>query len=192
MATSAARSLILLVFGLALLATGCAGSGPVPEDHFYRLVTAPAAQSGSPTLEGVLEIERFSADGLMQERPLLFSRGGGEFQVHQHHYHYWIEPPTQLLQEELAAYARRRGLAGTVVTPGARIRVDFAVSGRVRRFERIIGDGSPRVRVELRLELEYQRIECFVEGRVNFGAIFRQHFNEMLSAAASGHRVGID
>jgi ABC-type uncharacterized transport system auxiliary subunit len=40
-----------------------------------------------------------------------------------------------------------------VVTPEMRIRPDFLISGRAKRLERLLGDGPPRVAVEVEISL---------------------------------------
>jgi len=138
----------------ALLAAGCT-TRPVPQSHFYRLdaATPPAAATAAPRFDGVLSVERFTADDLVRERPIVYSDGTA-LEVQQHHYHYWVEPPTDMLQEQMAAYLRAEHVATTVVTPEMRIRPDYVVLGRLNRFERVLADGRERVVVDVRLSLK--------------------------------------
>ncbi len=176
------KRLSLIVLALAGLTglTGCMGSAPpVPRDHYYRVMVAPpsrAAASQTASIEGaailgrlgpgqpgsaagavafpgVLAVAQFEAEGLLRERPLLYSTTGSATELQQHDYHYWMDPPTRMLQLQLVDYLRASGLARSVVTPGLRIKADYEVNGRIRRLERLLGGGPPRVVVELELSL---------------------------------------
>jgi ABC-type uncharacterized transport system auxiliary subunit len=141
------------VWGLLVLAAGCLG-GPGPADHFYRLAaSAPAHPLAAPRLEGTVEVERFLADGVIAERPLLFARRDAPNEVVQQRYHYWTESPTSLLQEALVGFLRQANLAGTVVTPQLGVQPDWVVRGRIVRFERLTGGGAPVAIVALELSL---------------------------------------
>lgn len=137
------------------LLSGCFGSAPpVPRDHYYRLlVSSPADISVEGRLAGVVRVESLQADGLLRERPLLYSESGASHEVQQHNYHYWTDSPPQLLQDQLVTYLRQSKIARSVVTPDMRVRADFQISGKVKRLERLLGGGPPRVFVEVELAL---------------------------------------
>ncbi len=140
---------------IAPMLVGCLGSAPpVPRDHYYRLmVPAPEQQAEETLLPGVMTVELLQADGLLRERPLLFSKGGRPHELQQHNYHYWNDAPPRMLQDQMVAYLRRSGAAQLVVSPDMRIRADYQVSGKAKRLERLLGDGPPRVLVEIELAL---------------------------------------
>ena len=165
--------LSLIVLALAGL-TGCLGSAPpVPRDHYYRVMVAPPSRAASQTASiegaailgrpgsgadvvafpGVLSVAQLEAEGLLRERPLLYSTTGSAYEMQQHDYHYWMDPPTRMLQVQLVDYLRASGLARSVVTPDLRIKADYEVSGRIKRLERLLGGGPARVVVELELSL---------------------------------------
>ncbi len=163
------RRLGLLVLALAGL-TGCLGSAPpVPRDHYYRVLVAPptqgaasrsaAGQSASrPSatgimFPGVLSVAPLDADGLLRERPLLYSATGRAHEMQQHDYHYWMDPPPKMLQAQLVDYLRASGLAKAVITPELRVRPDYEITGRLKRFERLLGGGPTRVVAEVELAL---------------------------------------
>lgn len=147
------RTIFLLPI-LPLLA-GCFGSAPpVPRDHYYRLlVSSPVDISAKGRLAGVMRVELLQADGLIRERPLLYSESGASHEVQQHNYHYWTDAPPRMLQDQLVAYLRQSNIARSVVTPDMRVRADYQISGKVKRLERLLGGGPPRVFVELELAL---------------------------------------
>ncbi len=168
------KRLSLIVLALAGL-TGCLGSAPpIPRDHYYRVMVAPpsrTAASQTASIEGatipgrpgsgadivafpgVLSVAQLEAEGLLRERPLLYSTTGSATEMQQHDYHYWMDPPTRMLQLQLVDYLRASGLARSVVTPDLRIKADYEVNGRIKRLERLLGGGPARVVVELELSL---------------------------------------
>ncbi len=183
------RRLGLLVLALAGL-TGCIGSAPpVPRDHYYRILVAPPtqgepAQSASASsatgqsasrqstsrqgaagikFPGVLSVAPLEADGLLRERPLLYSTTGRANEMQQHDYHYWMDPPPKMLQAQLVDYLRASGVAKAVVTPDLRVRPDYEITGRLKRFERLLGGGPTRVVAEVELALvEVERNQLLV------------------------------
>lgn len=148
------RSLALLL-PLLLGLSACLGGGapPIPRDNYYRVMVTPPARSETLAFPGVIAVAPLEADGLLRERPLLYSESGEALRMQQHDYHYWIDPPTRMLQTELVDYLRGSGLALSVVTPELRIEADFEVIGRIKRLERLLGGGPPRVVAELELAM---------------------------------------
>ncbi len=168
------KRLGLIVLALAGL-TGCLGSAPpIPRDHYYRIMVAPPSRAAAPqtasvegasvlgrpgssanivAFPGVLSVTPLEAEGLLRERPLLYSITGSAYELQQHDYHYWMDPPTRMLQLQLVDYLRASGLIQSVVTPDLRIEANYQVSGRIKRLERLLGGGPTRVAVELELSL---------------------------------------
>ncbi len=140
---------------IAPLLSSCLGSAPpVPRDHYYRLlVPMPAEGNAEVLLPGVMTVELLQADGLLRERPLLYSASSQSSELQQHNYHYWNDVPPRMLQDQMVTYLRRSGMADLVVTPDTRVRADYQVSGKAKRFERLVGDGAPKVVVEVELAL---------------------------------------
>ncbi len=140
---------------LGLIATGflaaCGSAGVVPEDQFYRLsISAP---SPSKTLfPGIMEVDRFVADGLTAGRPIVYSEAGKPYQVREFHYHFWTQPPTVMLRDELVSYLRARKVSDMVVTPEMRVNPDYILTGKIKRLEKIVGD-PPKAVLELELGL---------------------------------------
>ncbi len=148
------RFLLILVPALLLGLGACGGSAPpVPRDHYYRVLVPPPAHDVGVLFPGVISVAPLEAEGLLRERPLLFSASGQPHEMQQHDYHYWIDPPPRLLQGELIDYLRASGLARSVVSPDLRIDTDYQVTGRIKRLERLLGGGPPRVIAELELAL---------------------------------------
>ena len=141
----------------AVLATANCSQPVVPEDHYYRLtIPVPTPAAAGPKLTGTLEVDRFLADGLTAGRPIVYSQANQPNALFEYHYHFWIEPPTVMLQEALVAYLRSAKLATVVVTPELRAQPDHVLSGKIKRLERVLGS-KPTVVVEIELGLRRVR-----------------------------------
>ena len=142
----------LLVLVTGLLTLGACAARVVPEDNFYRLTlgTPPAAQNLlSGLASGVIQVERFTADGLLGGRAIVFSDGAQSNVAQTYHYDFWLEPPTILLQSALADTLRKEGVQ-KVVTPDLRIEPDYTITGKIRAFEQVRSNpGFVRVQIEL-------------------------------------------
>ena len=144
---------LIPVLALALVLTACGSPAPVPEDQFYRLSAAPPSKpAAKPLFPGTIEVDRFVADGLTAGRPIVYSEDGKPYQVKEFHYHFWTQPPTVMLRDELVSYLRQAKVASTVVTPEMRVRADFVLTGKIRRLEKIVGT-PPKAVLELELGL---------------------------------------
>ena len=132
---------------LLLLGSGCALAPPPPPDTFYRLEVAAPAVLPRPLLPGVVEVKRFDAEGLTGDRALLYSYRDRPDQVLRYSYHFWVDAPPTLFQDQLLRVLRQAGAVDTVVTSGIDLSPDYVIEGRLRRFEELAG-ASPAVVVE--------------------------------------------
>src|SRR5690606_33156606 len=93
---------VLRLLFLVLLLAGCAGTGTLPEEQYYRLATlgvdAPFAQA---PVAAVLYVERIEAVSLFRDRALLYGAADNPQQLQRHHYHYWAGSPPQLVRDQL-------------------------------------------------------------------------------------------
>ncbi len=149
---------ILTSFGLLFvfsILNGCAGSsGPIPEDHFYMLTGKPLqAESKNKLLKGALEIARFNAKSIYNERAVLYAHEDRPLQLKQYHYHYWTDSPAQMLQGNFATIFSKVGLADTVSVSNPRIDYDYSLTGNILRFERVMGSGNGKSLVSISLAL---------------------------------------
>ena len=138
---------------LCSILAGCGGQGvPVPSDRFHRLnVGAPSKIYEDPRLDGTVEVERFEADGVLQDRAIVFVEHDNHNVLHQYQYQLWSDPPTRMLQEATVGYLRDAHLAKQVVTTGLRIEPSYTLTADVKRLEHVIGNSSSVV-----VELEYR------------------------------------
>lgn len=137
---------------LAGTLTGCGGEGvAVPSDRFHRLpVEVPAKVYESPRLAGTLEVERFNAAGVLQDRAIIFVEHENPNVMHQYHYQLWSDPPTRMLQTATVDYLRAANLADQVVKSGLRVVPRYTLTGEIKRLEHVVGNSSSVI-----VELEF-------------------------------------
>jgi ABC-type uncharacterized transport system auxiliary subunit len=58
-----------------------------------------------------------------------------------------------MVQDELAAFLRKRGIARSVVTPSMRADADYELRGRLRHFELLTGGRTGKVLAEIDLSV---------------------------------------
>ncbi|MBL6935759.1 MAG: membrane integrity-associated transporter subunit PqiC [Alphaproteobacteria bacterium] len=152
--------LTLILLAPLLVVAGCA-QPKLPQENYYRLVTAEPADKGV-VLDGSLVVEPFIGNGLTSERSLLYSTTDAPLKVQQYHYHYWIDPPPQMIQDQVVSYLRSGGVAANVVTPEMRLLPDYALTGRIKRLERIVDGSRFSAVVELEIGLSDARDNSLV------------------------------
>lgn len=138
----------LLAGTLALsLVSGCAGP-PAPEDHHFRLVPETPAALSAPVLDGPLRVKRFTADGLLAQRPLVYAKSSSPQALQQYNYHFWADVPTVMVQELVVRALRDARVSAQVTTPAHGVDADYELVGRIDRLEHVLGE-SPSVSVAL-------------------------------------------
>ena len=137
---------------VALSVAGCS-QPPVPKDNYYRLQVATPQAAPAPIFKGVIEVSRFVADGLTASRPIAYSKADSPHQLNAYHYHFWTEPPVVMLRDQLVAFLRAANAADLIVTPEIRSTVDYVLTAKIKRLEKIAGSSSSAV-VELELGLQ--------------------------------------
>jgi ABC-type uncharacterized transport system auxiliary subunit len=142
--------LVAILISLSAVALSACTQPELPQDHYYRLqITPPPA--GELKLDGVLEVNRFRADGLISGRPIAYSEGKGH--LSEYHYHFWVEPPVDLLQDAMVTFLRSAAIARHVVTPQLRMAEDYLLNVKIKRLERDLS-AEPKVIVELEIGLK--------------------------------------
>ena len=144
---------IPLAVAVSVILGGCL-SGPAPKDRFYRLEVPDAAtRLELPRLRGRLLVDSIRGDGMTRERQMLYRKADDPSQVRREGYDHWVDAPPLMVQRAVVEFLRSANAAEVVVTPEMRVDADFRLGGRVHRFERLVGGGSPHVTVELGLTL---------------------------------------
>jgi ABC-type uncharacterized transport system auxiliary subunit len=142
--------LTLIAALLAVGPVGCA-SDPPPADHFYDLIPEDSGRRfGEPILDGTLVVERFTAEGVLSERPVLYKPNGGAG-LRQYSYHYWSQSPGLMLRDAAIREYRRAGVAKRVVSPAMRLLPAYRMTGSVSQLyhERRSGTATAVLAVEI-------------------------------------------
>mgnify|MGYP002634895240 CR=1 FL=1 len=144
------------LFGVFLalgVLAGCASQPPVPSDKYYRMQAVfAAAPLTAVKFPGTLEIERFTADGLTAGRPIVYIDSNNTNQLLEYHYHFWTQPPTIMLRDELVSYLRTAKMFSNVVIPEMRLNPDYVMTGRILKMEQVLGSPN-RTRLEMEISL---------------------------------------
>jgi cholesterol transport system auxiliary component len=122
----------------------CGESGvPVPSDQFHRLsVGAPAVVYEKARIPGVLEVDRFRASDVLQDRAIVFVERDSPNVLHQYYYQLWADEPTRMLQAATIDYLREAHLADQVVGSGLRVVPAYTLSGEIKKLEHDLGSPS--------------------------------------------------
>ena len=149
---------------------GCAEQGaPVPSDRFHRLIVgAPTTVYDSPRLAGTMEVDRFRANSILQDRPIIFVERDNPNVMRQYDYQLWADPPTRMLQMVTVDYLRQTRLADRVVATGLRIVPTYTLIGDIKKLEQVLGNSS-----SILVELEFGLRRMPVGGGVRAGAGFQ-------------------
>ncbi len=122
----------------------------LPKEQYFRLVAAPTDVHAGKPLDGAVEIPPFDADGVMTERPLLFTADGGH-KLEQRNYAYWTNSPPQMLRDQLITYLRAAQVAPQIVPSELRVDAKYVIRGVVRRLEQTANPDGGVIEVELSL-----------------------------------------
>jgi ABC-type uncharacterized transport system auxiliary subunit len=147
------RAATLLAAATMMIEGGCL-SAPAPPDRFYRLeVPDAAARLELPRLGGRLLVDSVRGDAMTLERLMLYREVSDPSRVRREGYDKWVDPPPLMVQRAVVKFLRSANAAEAVITPEMRLGAEFRLSGRVNRFERVVGEGSPRATIELEFSL---------------------------------------
>ena len=128
-----------------VLLSGCFGSAPaVPKEQYFRLIATVPADQSPEKISGGLEVVPFDGEGVMSERPLLFTADDGR-KLEQRNYAYWTDAPPQMLRDQLVAYLKQAGVADSVAPSELRLDSAYTIRGTIRRLEQMVGSGSGAV-----------------------------------------------
>jgi cholesterol transport system auxiliary component len=177
-----------LAVGALVALTACA-QDPVPQDQFHRLNLPTTSNAAGPKFNGVVEVERLIADGLIDSRPILFTASAKSAEVQSYHYHFWTEPPSIMLQKAVTAKLRQANAAKSIVTPNLRIEPDFILSGKILRFEQIVGSAN-KVVISLELSLKNAKLEQLIH--LDTYTVELPSQNASVGSAVAAFSLGVD
>ncbi len=136
----------------ALVIAGCGGTTEAPpQESFYRLDVADPPRVNS-ALDGSMVVRRFTTDGTVAQRPIIYAEAESRHALHQYNYHFWVDTPARMAQELTVDMMRAAGVADPVVTPDVRIDADYELTGKIKMLEHVRGERS-KVIVGLELAL---------------------------------------
>ena len=179
-----------------LVLAGCS-QPKLPQENYYRFVVSKPA-GGEVVLDGSLMVESFIGNGLTSERALLYSTSEAPLKVQQYHYHYWIDPPPQMIQDQVVTYLRSSNYAARVVTADMRLLPDYVLTGRIKRLERIVDGSQFKAVMELEVGLSkardnslilletYMAEESAGEGMANTVEAFNRGITKILKKFVAG------
>ena len=135
---------------LSALMSACAGTGPAPDDRYYRLgEIEPQRVYRQAPLAGVVQVEPFQGSALHAQRSLVYAEADRPLQLDRYHYHHWVEPPPRLLERHLREFLEQAGLAAEVVGADYPERPDYRIRAEIRRFEQLRSKHGQSVAVSL-------------------------------------------
>ena len=156
------RFLQLIV--VLMMLTACGSAPPVPTDSFYRLTLPAQGMEKQRMTEGVIHVGHFIAEGLYNERALLYTDDQHGMRLLQHHYHFWLTSPPRMLREHMVEFLRESDSAPTVITDSSRGE-GLRISGKVVEFEKqTTGDlATANVALELRVDSGGEDLPRFIK-----------------------------
>lgn len=175
--------------GSALALSACS-SGAVPRDTFYRLgaLAAPQALVGGP-IKGTVEIPPFRAQGIVNERAVLYRESARE--LAQYNYHTWIEPASQMASRAFIEALRAAQAFTAVASPEMRQNRDYELLGDVREWEHVLpqaGGPAAAIAIDISLRRTGDNREMIVKSyRVNEPVA-----GDTIDAVVQGFTTGLD
>jgi len=97
------------------------------------------------------------ADPLRSGRAVLYRDMRKPLELHRYHYEFWVDQPPRMIHQALLNYLRSSGIAGTIQGDSRHADTDYRLETRLLRFERVVGDGAPKVELELESTLYSER-----------------------------------
>jgi len=151
------------LLGLIVLLTACGATGEEREaivdnsgsiEFYYPLPdNEPGYRLKAPALKGVLGISPLDSDVLRGDRRMLFKLSSRPLELRLHHFRFWTDSPTKLVQQKISVYLSKVRYASKVIrfVPGTR--VDYLLQGRLIKFERFVDTQSNNDEVLVSIEL---------------------------------------
>ena len=143
-----AKTGILTVFLALMIAilTSCGGVRSEAEqdhsdttEHFYPLPdTHPGYRLKTPAFRGVLGVAPMDADGIRSDRRMLFTISTRPLELRLHHYRFWADSPTKLIQFKVSEYLNHIRYATKVIRFSPGTKIDYLLRGRILKFERYV------------------------------------------------------
>lgn len=138
------------LMGLVVFLVACGQAPQVPNDHYYRLTPLAESMEKRRLTDNPIYVEIFLAEGLYNDRAVLYSdKHAGELQ--QHHYYFWYTSPPRMLRDYLIQVLRNAEISPVIMDTGTE--EDIRISGKLMEFERRQTRAGSTVDVTLELRL---------------------------------------
>ena len=137
--------------GLMVFLVSCGQAPPVPTDHYYRLTPLSGSMEKRRLTENPIYVEIFLAEGLYNDRAMLYSNDQHVSDLQQHHYYFWYTSPPRMLRDYLIEILRNADVSPVIMDN--RTGEDLRISGKLMEFERRQTRAGSTVNVALELRL---------------------------------------
>lgn len=128
---------------MILILTGCGFSaGTIPADHFYRLPAATPINNVR-----AVEIKSVRAEGIYNERALLFVEQVQPLEVNRYNYHFWAQTPAALVQTYLQGCLNNSNEAKAHAASQPAVQITPVIHA----FERVMDKGRAQAVVKLQI-----------------------------------------
>lgn len=176
------------LLALCAFAAGCGSAPPVPNEQFYRLIASEPTGASANPLPGVLEVSPFAAEGVLAERPLLFTANKGR-KLEQRNYAYWTEAPPQMLRNQIITYLAGAKAAPDIVQTELRVPAKYQLKGVLRRLEQSLGNPPGGV-----IAIDFSLIEKETDHLVFSGSYLAEKpaASDTIDAAVDAMNAGLD
>jgi ABC-type uncharacterized transport system auxiliary subunit len=146
---------VICRLGLVVLAVSLVSCGRVPQvptDHYYRLTPRPETVDRMRLTEVPVVVEAFLAEGLYNDRAVLYSSDEHASELQQHHYYFWYTSPPRMLRDYLIQVLRNADVAPVILDTGAE---EYPrISGKLLEFERRQSPAGSTAEVALELRVD--------------------------------------
>ena len=173
---------------LAMFLAACGRAPQVPTDHYYRLTPLAESTGKQRLTEEPISVEDFLAEGLYNDRAMLYSSDENASELQQHHYYFWYTSPPHMLRDYLLQMLRDADVSPMIMD--LRTGENPSISGKVLEFERRNTRGGATVNVALELRVDNPGSELPLLLR-QYRASENVNDKEM-TAVVSGFNIAVD
>jgi len=120
----------LIIVAVIIIISHC---GHMPDMHYYTFNYSPALQRTQSSFDGTIGVSKFSALAPYDQDRIVYRRSPHEVEFY--HYHRWIMPPGDLIQQKLWADLDESHLFRRVVLYPTNNDIDFLLRGHILQME---------------------------------------------------------
>ncbi len=135
-----------------LIGAGCVlASCSMPRVHYYTLEIPHSSPAVPKGIALHLTVQRFLADHVLRDDRILYRESPNEVSFYE--YHRWAGPPAELVTNYFTHRLKDSGSFARVTSYKEGSQADFALHGRLHRFEEVDRGKEALASVSLELEL---------------------------------------